>query len=380
VRQRGLHGGGGILQRLYCLLDGDDYWTSDNKLQKSADYLDQHPGAAICFHNVEIVSDDPSGERHYGNTPEQPARCTFRHLLEGCFIYYCSAMVRRTAIGAFPSWYRNEHSPDWALFIMASQNGSIGYLDEVMAAYRAHASGYWTGLPSEKQLERVLGFYENLRGFLPEEHSSDLNFHTAKVAHEIAREYERKGVSETAAKYREQSLLVEPDSRKVKWRLRTAGQESARLVLPIDEPRLVRVVIDHLVSKASYDIQLSYPYQTARKGQSYAIRFQARADRERHVFLGFSQAHESWSNLGLYRKIELTPQWQAFQESFIATADDAEARIHFDAGEHSTSFEISHLELTRTWQRQRSPGPRTAAGFHHRSVSKRGQFPPGSDR
>ena len=33
-----------------ALLEGDDYWTSPDKLQRQADYLDAQPACALCFH------------------------------------------------------------------------------------------------------------------------------------------------------------------------------------------------------------------------------------------------------------------------------------------------------------------------------------------
>lgn len=39
----------GASSRYLAILDGDDYWIRDEKLQRQIDYLDQHPGCALCF-------------------------------------------------------------------------------------------------------------------------------------------------------------------------------------------------------------------------------------------------------------------------------------------------------------------------------------------
>src|SRR6266478_192430 len=40
-----------------ALLEGDDYWTSGDKLQRQADFLDSHPDYAVCCHRAQIVDD-----------------------------------------------------------------------------------------------------------------------------------------------------------------------------------------------------------------------------------------------------------------------------------------------------------------------------------
>src|ERR1700741_4673788 len=43
-------------------LEGDDYWTDPNKLQKQIDFLEQHPDFALCFHQVRLIKNDILGK------------------------------------------------------------------------------------------------------------------------------------------------------------------------------------------------------------------------------------------------------------------------------------------------------------------------------
>ena len=49
-----------------ALLDGDDYWTSPDKLRKQVEFLDRRPECAICFHDVLVVYEDGSRNPPHG--------------------------------------------------------------------------------------------------------------------------------------------------------------------------------------------------------------------------------------------------------------------------------------------------------------------------
>ena len=46
-----------------ALLEGDDYWTSPEKLQRQSDLLDAHPEFSMCFHRGSSRDvDDPASD------------------------------------------------------------------------------------------------------------------------------------------------------------------------------------------------------------------------------------------------------------------------------------------------------------------------------
>ncbi len=135
------------------------------------------------------------------------------------------------------------------------------------------------------------------------------------------------------------------DLRESKWSLRVAGGNIAKLVFPPEDPDGMRITIEKAGTKTSYDIQLNQPRLKARPNHGYRVQFRARADRLRSIFIGFAQAHEPWNNLGLYKEIALTSEWQSFQEEFTATEDDDNGRIHFDLGGSNISVELSEVVL-----------------------------------
>jgi Glycosyl transferase family 2 len=149
-------------------LDGDDYWTSPEKLGKQVEALDSHPEWVTCFHDVSLIYGEgghPSGfvlpaydERTFGTDD----------ILRKCFIPGPSWMVRRHVCEALPSWVVEFAWSDWLLHIRAAEQGAIGYLPQVLAAYRVHSGSMFAALDRSSQLEEDLRLYERLAGELPE--------------------------------------------------------------------------------------------------------------------------------------------------------------------------------------------------------------------
>ena len=87
ARERNLGSGNFVETYAACrgeyvaILEGDDYWTSADKLQVQADGLDARPDWALCFHTVQIVRDD-GGESHYWFPAERRPVSRLDDLLE----------------------------------------------------------------------------------------------------------------------------------------------------------------------------------------------------------------------------------------------------------------------------------------------------------
>ncbi len=53
--------------RYFAMLDGDDYWIDENKLQCQVDFLEQHKDYSMCYHNA-IKLNNETGEETLLNT------------------------------------------------------------------------------------------------------------------------------------------------------------------------------------------------------------------------------------------------------------------------------------------------------------------------
>ncbi len=128
-----------------AFLEGDDYWTSKDKLRLQTAFLDEHPDCALCHHRVSYL-DDATGEIVSEFPPPQRRvqRTTGSELVNGNFIQTCSLMIRRKAIPRLSKDFAKLKLGDYPLCALTSQNGWIGYIDQNMAVYRLHAGSAWS--------------------------------------------------------------------------------------------------------------------------------------------------------------------------------------------------------------------------------------------
>lgn len=148
-------------------LDGDDYWTSAVKLRRQVAYLDAHPECSMCFHNVLWRHEDGSRADVPYNSADQPTQLTMQDLLSANPVASCSGVFRRDAIRPLPAWFFEQPWGDWQLNLIASQQGSIHYLPELMAVHLTHAAGMWSKLSWLEALEGITRCQEGLRGVVP---------------------------------------------------------------------------------------------------------------------------------------------------------------------------------------------------------------------
>jgi glycosyltransferase involved in cell wall biosynthesis len=139
-------------------LEGDDYWSSNGKLQKQIDFLEQHPDYSICFSNVlETFSTDlkdPRNVLHGGSGTK--ASTTIKDLLRGNYIQTASVVFKNKLFPYFPEWYADLMPGDWPLHILNAQFGKIYYDDECMCVHRNYSEGIWSAQNALKRIENTL--------------------------------------------------------------------------------------------------------------------------------------------------------------------------------------------------------------------------------
>jgi glycosyltransferase involved in cell wall biosynthesis len=113
-------------------LDGDDYWTSPDKLQRQVDFLDVNTDCALCFHDTWIVKPDGSATRHVCDWHWSGGIEDMLFRSRGT----SSSCVYRKVLNGFPAWFGTLSYSDWALQVLHAERGAAAWLPEIYGVYR----------------------------------------------------------------------------------------------------------------------------------------------------------------------------------------------------------------------------------------------------
>lgn len=144
-----------------ALCDGDDYWTDSLKLQKQVDFMEKNPDFSICFHNVNIETDQVLTE----DDPKKKIQNVFglKELAVRNMIRTVSVLYRNGLIDPFPDYFKNAPIGDYFLHLLNAKHGKIKYMDEIMAVYRIHNTSCWSSKKGLEQDELMIHFFENIK-------------------------------------------------------------------------------------------------------------------------------------------------------------------------------------------------------------------------
>lgn len=148
-------------------LDGDDFWTSRNKLALQVGFLDRHRGASFCFHRTRSLNAaDPSAE-YILPADDPPELSSIDFLLqESNPVALHTVVARRACLWGFSTWLANLKLGDWPLCLMLATKGAVGFLPMEMSRHRVHVGGTWTRLGPHLRVVYVIQMLNHLSGLL----------------------------------------------------------------------------------------------------------------------------------------------------------------------------------------------------------------------
>lgn len=168
-----------------AICDGDDYWTSPDKLQTQADFLDQHPEFSMCFHTVTSVvaetreissAADPFS--YYAKEIAERGYLTAENLLQLNSIASLSVMYRWRLGNSLPPWMLNYGIGDLSLHLVHADGSKIGVISKPMGMYRRHAQGSWSQMNAPKNkirsTEQYIKLLEDINAHLGSRYSAQV--------------------------------------------------------------------------------------------------------------------------------------------------------------------------------------------------------------
>ena len=153
--------------RYVALLDGDDLWTSQSKLQNQVDYLDSHPKISAVFNNALVAEGDETTSRRWTRSDQMPL-LTREMIWHGNPFATCAGMMRAAPVRNVPCWYADFFPiTDWPLYVLCAKTGDIAYIDEIVGVYRIHAGGLVSSRPDQSRLDLIERFYRRMIALMP---------------------------------------------------------------------------------------------------------------------------------------------------------------------------------------------------------------------
>lgn len=209
-----------------ALLEGDDYWSRPDKLQRQVELLEAHPEFSACFALTRVVAEDHSCKQFY--IPSQQTTTpafTTEDLLQKNSIATASVMYRNIMREINFAPLNHLKMGDWPLHILVSLRGPVGYIPEEMAVYRLHAGGIWTSAVTVEKLLATIRMYDALRTMLPAKHRRAIAASIVKAYQLIALEQLRNGDRRTSRASAFKSLTSIPIAELLafKWHLKRSA-------------------------------------------------------------------------------------------------------------------------------------------------------------
>jgi glycosyltransferase involved in cell wall biosynthesis len=140
-----------------AILEGDDYWLDENKLQKQVDFLEKNFEYAGCFHDASIIStnhlpentNEQAKEQSHGQwkTYSQFNRYTENFypwdVLQRKIIPTASLVFRKKDLHHFYEKFSGiELSLSWAYHLEIIRGSKFKYFNEIWSMYVDHPHGF----------------------------------------------------------------------------------------------------------------------------------------------------------------------------------------------------------------------------------------------
>jgi glycosyltransferase involved in cell wall biosynthesis len=135
-----------------AILEGDDFWLSEFKLQRQIDLLESNPACSGSYHNSLVLYSDGSTKRFRKTLP---TRMTPNETIATWAPFHTSSFVFKNDHISLPEWFYHVVSSDIAFFNLVVMNGSFVGLDEELSCYREHPGGVTKKAENQIHLHRM---------------------------------------------------------------------------------------------------------------------------------------------------------------------------------------------------------------------------------
>ncbi|MDQ0702538.1 glycosyltransferase involved in cell wall biosynthesis [Pseudomonas sp. W3I7] len=148
--------------------EGDDFWTSDTRIQQHIDFLAKHPESVMSFNSIELCVSDGSS-REIFSEHKQLASDTISglELAENNVIgNFTACFYRGPILDVIPAEIFDIYTVDWFFNTYCAQFGSIAHLKQPLSVYRQHIGGEWSARKELDKATALLGLIDEYNAFI----------------------------------------------------------------------------------------------------------------------------------------------------------------------------------------------------------------------
>lgn len=135
-----------------ALLEGDDYWTDPNKLQKQVDFLEKNEEYVICGGIAKELHQD-TGFLNQTTIINKNKIYSVQDYIYSNYAATCTLLFNSSYLNPMPEWFNNLSFGDWGLVltILYRSKKKIIVLSDEMGVYRIHSFGVHSRLATNKK-------------------------------------------------------------------------------------------------------------------------------------------------------------------------------------------------------------------------------------
>lgn len=128
--------------KYFTILDGDDYYVSNNKLESQVKILESDSTLSACCHAMEMVWEKEDKQQRIGFDIDKNLRLKTKEYLECCWIPAESFLFRNT-FEKISDFINKDFFDDNLITMYFIKGGDILFDSRVMCAYRQTDSSSW---------------------------------------------------------------------------------------------------------------------------------------------------------------------------------------------------------------------------------------------
>jgi glycosyltransferase involved in cell wall biosynthesis len=144
----------------FAILEGDDFWSSEWKINRQMRFLKDHPECNLVFNRIRIFNDDTEKYTSLSRQSTLPKFITGRNILktegQNPIANFSSCMFRSDVAKLFPDVLFEDRFNEIVTCMYLEQIGQIGYIPEFLSVYRIHNNGTWSGLNEIEKIDNAI--------------------------------------------------------------------------------------------------------------------------------------------------------------------------------------------------------------------------------